>query len=468
MRRTFGLTALLLVTLAVLAVAGCTGNADSGAGLIQPFATGTPGPGPSISPKPSPSVSPLPAGLANVVTSLNNPTRMAFWAKNLSLYYLQGYQLGSNQGRLFRTAYDTQNNESQSDPDSPQEIAIEEINARGEVQARALTMSNPVWMTLAEVNQPGKPIDGDYFLVTDNFGTNQGRVLMIKPDPDRPEATALDLGQYAPSPPVNPMAVCHDGGKYIFWTEYTGTPQGRVRRADISQDPPVVIDYLVGLDFPAGLDALAGKVAVAQNGASSVVVTDIEPENGTYPIPLASARILTAAVGDPVMLRPFEVRWAAGESLVILDGFALSVVGGPLPAGPGNGNLRYYPGPEDLNWSNRTVNLVKGDLTDPVGLGMIYQKTDGNEPYLDVAFVQSVVAAGTANRIRFKTAQFPPFPILADKQLSTGLSRGFQVLSVGTWNVPTEPVNLLIYLSRGFDMGQANGSIVRYTGPFEP
>jgi len=467
LRRTFGLTALLLVTVAVLAVAGCTGNADSGAGLIQPFATGTPGPGPSISPTPSPSVSPLPVGMANVVTSLNNPTRMAFWGDNMSLYYLQGYQLGSNQGRLFRTAYDTEDNESQSDPTSPQEVQIEEINARGEVQARALTLSNPVWMTGAKIEQPDKPIDGYYLLVTDRFATNQGRVLLIKPGLTN-TATALDLGQYAPSPPVNPMGVCYDGTKYVFWTEYSGTPQGRVRRADISQDPPVVVDYLVGLDFPAGIDAPSGRVAVAQNGASSVVVTDVEPENGTYPIPLANARILTAAVGDPVMLRPFEVRWAANESLVILDGFALSVVGGPMPAGPGNGNLRYYPGPEDLNWTNRTVNLIKGNMTDPVGLGMIYQKTDGNEPYLDVAFVQSVVAAGTANRVRFKTAEFPPFPILADTQLSTGFSRGFQVLPIENWTAPTEPVNLLLYLSRGFDMGQANGSIIRYSGPFEP
>jgi len=284
LRRTFGLTALLLVTVAVLAVAGCTGNADSGAGLIQPFATGTPGPGPSISPTPSPSVSPLPVGMANVVTSLNNPTRMAFWGDNMSLYYLQGYQLGSNQGRLFRTAYDTEDNESQSDPTSPQEVQIEEINARGEVQARALTLSNPVWMTGAKIEQPDKPIDGYYLLVTDRFATNQGRVLLIKPGLTN-TATALDLGQYAPSPPVNPMGVCYDGTKYVFWTEYSGTPQGRVRRADISQDPPVVVDYLVGLDFPAGIDAPSGRVAVAQNGASSVVVTDVEPENGTYPTP---------------------------------------------------------------------------------------------------------------------------------------------------------------------------------------
>lgn len=466
MRRTFGLTALLLVTVTVLAVAGCTGNADSGAGLIQPFATGTPGPGPSISPKPSPSVSPLPVGLVNVVTSLNNPTRMAYWQDNVSVYYLQGYQLGSNQGRLFRTCYDTENNSSLMDPDSPEEIQIEEINARGEVQARDVTLSNPLWMTGTTIN--AGPFAGYHLLVTDTFGTDQGRVLMIKPSATTNRATALDLGQYASSPPVNPMGVCHDGGNYIFWTEYTGTPQGRVRRADISQDPPVVIDYLVGLDFPAGIDSQAGKVAVAQNGASSVVVTDVEPEIATYPIPLANARILTAAVGDPVMLRPFDIRWGAGESLVILDGFALSVAGGPLPAGPGNGNLRYYPGPEDLNWTNRTVNLVKGDLTDPVGLGMIYQKTDGNEPYLDVAFVQSVVAAGTANRVRFKTGQFPPFPILADKQISTGLSRGFQTLPVGTWGGVTEPTDLLLYVSRGFDMGQSNGSIVRYFGPFEP
>jgi len=465
LRRTFGLTALLLVTVAVLAVAGCTGNADSGAGLIQPFATGTPGPGPSISPTPSPSVSPLPVGIATVVNSLNNPTRMAFWSVNSSLYYLQGYQLGSNQGRLFRTAFDTQNNESKTDPTSPQEVQIEEIDARGEVQAKALTLSNPVWMTDATIN--AGPFSGYHLLVTDRFATNQGRVLMIKPGLSN-SATALDLGQFASSPPVNPMGVCYDQGKYIFWTEYTGTPQGRVRRADISQDPPVVVDYLVGLDFPAGIDARAGRLAVAQNGASSVVVTDIDPEFGTFPIPLADARILTAAVGDPVMLRPFEVHWAASEALVILDGFALSVVGGPMPAGPGNGNLRYYPGPQDLNWTNRTVNLVKGNLTDPVGLGMIYQNAVGDQPYLDVAFVQWIVAAGTANRVRFKTGEFAPFTILADKQISTGFSRGFQVLPVGTWNSPTVPEYLLMYLSRGSDMGQANGSIIRNSGPFEP
>lgn len=466
MRRTFGLTALLLVLVAILAVAGCTGNADSGAGLIIPFETGTPGPGPTVSPKPSPSVSPLPIGIVNVVTSLNNPTRLAFWIEQMSLYYLQGYQLGTNQGRLFRTAYDTRDNES-SDPKSPQEIQIEEINDRGEVQARALTLSNPVWMTDAYISSG--PFSGYHLLVTDRFATNQGRVLMIKPgsEEDIGKATALDLGQYAPSLPVNPMGVCYDGGKYIFWTEYSGTPQGRVRRADISQDPPVVIDYMVGLDFPAGIDATQ-KVAVAQNGASSVVVADSEPEDGYYPIPLASSRILTAAVGDPVMLRPFEVRWTAGEALVILDGFALSVAGGPLPAGPGNGNLRYYPGPDDINWSNRTVHLVKGELTEPVGLGMIYQKTDSNEPYLDVAFVQSAVSNGTANRVRFKTAKSPPFTILADKEILTNLSRGFQVLSVGSWNLPDEPNNLLLYFSRGFDMGQANGSILRYTGPFKP
>jgi hypothetical protein len=467
LRRTFGLTALLLVLVAILAVAGCTGNADSGAGLIIPFETGTPGPGPTISPKPSPSVSPFPIGIVNVVTSLNNPTRLAFWIEQMSLYYLQGYQLGTNQGRLFRTAYDTQNNDSKFDPKSPEEVQIEEINARGEVQARALTLSNPVWMTDAYITSGS--FSGYHLLVTDRFATNQGRVLIIKPGSgeDSGKATALDLGQYAPTPPVNPMGVCYDGGKYIFWTEYSGTPQGRVRRADISQDPPVVIDYMVGLDFPAGIDAM-GKVAIAQNGAGNVVVADAKPEDDTYPIPLASSRILTAALGDPVMLRPFEVRWAAGEALVILDGFALSVVGGPLPAGPGNGNLRYYPGPEDINWSNRTVNLVKGELTEPVGLGMIYQKTDSNEPYLDVAFVQSVVSNGTANRVRFKTAKSPPLTILADKEISTGFSRGFHVLPVATWGLPVEPENLLIYLSRGFDMGQANGSIVRYTGPFKP
>lgn len=463
MRRTFGLTALLLMTLAVLAVAGCTGSAGSGAGLIQPFETGSPGPYPSPSdtPTPTPSISPPPPGTVNVVTSLNNPTRMALDLMTGYLYYLQGYQLGSNQGRLFRTYVDTVNNTSKMDPDSPMEIEIDEINTRGEVITRALTLSNPVWMSDAEL--PGY---GYTLLVTDSFGTNQGRVLLITPSGKT--ATALDLGRYAATPPVNPLGVCFDGSKYVFWTEYTGTPQGRVRRADISQDPPVVIDYLTGLDFPAGIDAGGGKVAVAQNGASSVVVADIEPQLSQYPIPLANTYTLTAALGDPVMLRPFEVRWAANQTLVVLDGFALSVVGGPVPAGPGNGNLRFYPGPADINWTNRNLNLIKGNMTDPVGLGLIYQKTDGNQPYLDVAFIQSIVTAGTVNRVRFQTAAFPPFNILADKQLITGFSRGFHTLPVGTWGHLTEPETLFLFLTKGFELGQSNGSIVRHVNKFEP
>lgn len=469
MRRTFGLTALLLLALVVVAIAGCSGAGNSGAGVLQPFPTGTHTGGPTVSPTVSPSISPFPTGTATVLPSRNNPTRLFYNAGCGELWFLEGFNLGANNGRLVRTKLDTQNGTSQSDPTSPQVFTL----AFGD--STPVQLTNPVW-----IDGGTDPVSGEFFLVvTDNFGTAQGRILIIKPAISAScqytgTAVVTDLGALASSAPINPLGVDFDG-RYVWWTEYVGTPQGRVRRADLAASPIAVVDYMVGLDFPAGIMSNGAYAAFAQNGAGSFVAGPVVPITGTvFPIPIVDPQVgvLTPAIGDPVMIRPWEVHWTGNNTLVTLDGFGMTVAGGPGSAGVGNGNLRFFTGP-GTNWANKTLNIVQGGLTDPVGLGVIYDAAaDATKNRVDVAFAQSVPTTGTVNRIGFQTTT--PFTVLNNQVLITNVSRAFHALPVPTVTSPVgappvsepAPTNILLFITQGFDLGVANGNILRFSGAF--
>ena len=454
MRRTYGLTALMLLALAILAVAGCSGG-GSGAGVLQPFATGTSGGGPTSSPTVSPTITPFPTGTATVLPSLDNPTRMDYDANCQDLWMVTGFNLGAYNGRLIRFRVDTQNGVSQADPRSPQVFTLQDAGKN------TVQLTNPTWLSVGK-----DPITKEFMVVVaDGFGTAQGRILVIKPEVSAActytgTAVVTDLGALASSAPTNPLAV-HFDGKFVWWTEYVGTPQGRVRRADLSVSPATVVDYMVGLDFPAGIQSNGGLVALAQNGAGTYVVGPADPI-GVLPLPLndPAVGVLTPAEGDPVMLRPFDLHWSASNSLITLDGFGLSQAGGPGPAGAGNGNLRYFSGPGN-NFANKTLLKVKTGLTDPVGLGLIFFSADRN----DVSFVESIPTAGTVRRVGFSTTL--PYGILNDQTVLTNFSRGFHALPVPPrQSGATLPERMLLFITQGFDLGLANGSVIRYSGAF--
>lgn len=454
MRRTYGLTALMLLALAVLAVAGCSGG-GSGAGVLQPFATGTSGGGPTSSPTVSPTITPFPTGTATALPSLDNPTRMYYNAACQDIWMVTGFNMGAYNGRLIRFKVDTQNGLSQSDPSSPQVFTLKDAGNN------AVQLTNPTWISGGTL--PGTT---EFFLVVaEGFGTAQGRILVIKPTLTTActytgTAVVTDLGALASSAPTNPLAVNYDG-KFVWWSEYVGTPQGRIRRANMSVTPAAVVDYMVGLDFPAGIQSNGSLVALAQNGAGTYVVGPADPIN-VMPLPLndPAVGVLTPAVGDPVMLRPFDLHWSAGNTLITLDGFGLSQAGGPGPAGAGNGNLRYFAGPGN-NFANKTLVQVKTGLTDPVGLGLVYYSATRN----DVSFVESIPTTGTVRRVGFATAL--PYGIVNDQTVLTNFNRGFHALPVPPMQTGTPlPERMLLFITQGFDLGLANGSVIRSSTAF--
>lgn len=463
MRRTFGLTALLLLTLAVLAAAGCTGAATSGAGVLDPFPTGSGG-GAASSPSPSvtPTISPLPTGTVNVLTSLSNPTRQTL-DSCANLWVVQGFNLGQSNGRLIRYRFDTENNVSGSDPSTPQVFNLVDANGN------TVELTNPVWID-SGVNS----FNGQFFLVvTDGFGTAQGRVLYIVPNLSSTctftgTAVVTDLGTLASSAPLNPLGVDFDG-KFVWWTEYASS--SRVRRVDVTTAgvptaPNSAVDYMVGLEFPAGIQSNGNYVGFAQNGLNNYIVSALDP-NLQLPTSVADPQTVavTAATGDPVMLRPFELHWTGANTFVALDGFGFTVAGGPGSAGPGNGNLRFYTGPgPNVNPSNFAVDIVQAGLTDPVGLGIIYDGAgDTAQNRVDVAFVQSVNQTGTVNRTGFSTLD--PFTIASNQTLLNNFNRGFHAFvmpTISTTALPVAPpTTFTIWATQGHDMGVSNGSIVR-------
>jgi len=474
LRRTFGLTALLLLAVTVLALAGCTGGASSGAGVIQPFPTGSITPSGTATPKPSPSVGPVPSGVADVLTSRRKPTRMAVDATTQSIFMVEGFNQGVGQGRLVRFAMDTENNQSDSDPQTPQVFEIEQVPARAGMAPEATNLTSPVWITGFT-----HPRTGKYTLaITENFGTGQGRVLVIEPEFKSSKYTgkarAVDLGSLASSRPINPLA-CSFDGRYLWWTEYIATPQGRIRRADLSLDPPVVVDYMVGLNFPAGIASNGSLVAVAQNDAGTILVGRVRPQPEQYPAPLAGAYTLTPKLGDPQMRSPFEVAWTGEDTLVTLDGFSMPGQGIGT-GGTGNGNLRFFAGPGDDNFSNRTLKLVKSGLTNPVGLEVTYDAAaDPKVRRVYVTFVESMATAGKVWKVYFKTDDdFKPEFAATISELN-GFQWGFHVMPrekvTSPQGTPLQtiplPRDLLIFMTQGFHLGVSNGSIVRYNGPTE-
>lgn len=471
MRRTFGLTALLLLTLAVLAAAGCTGAADSGAGVLNPFPVPSTGGGATSSPSPSvtPTFSPLPVGTVNVLTSRNNPTRQVPDSCG-NIFLVEGFNLGQANGRIVRYRFDTENNVSASDPASPQTLSLVDTNGNG------VQLNNPVWVD-AGVN----PSNGQFFLVvTDGFGTAQGRILYIVPNLagscnyTGSAVVVADLGLLAVGAPVNPLGVDFDG-RFIWWTEYLGAAQGRVRRVDLQNGVPTApgsaVDYMVGLEFPAGIESNGSYVAIAQNGANNYILSQLDaglqlPTSTADPQTIA----ITAATGDPVMLRPFEVSWLNGDTFVALDGFGFTVAGGPGSAGPGNGNVRYYTGPgPNQNPSNFVIDIVQSGLTDPVGLGVIYDAAaDGTRLRADVAFVESVNSTGTVRRLGFSTTT--PFTIASNQILINNFNRGFHAGTIPVRSTTAAPVvpptNVTVFATQGLDLGIANGSVVRVVNPY--
>ncbi len=467
MRRTFGLTALLLLAVTVLALAGCTGGASSGAGVIEPYPTGSHSPTVSPSPWPTPSVSPSPKptpNLVSVLTGRPRPTRMAVNMDTGSIFMVEGLGLGVGQGHLVRFAMDTEDNKSKLDPTSPQTFQINEVPARTGTPEAVTTLTSPVW--IAGFNHPRT---GKYTLaVTDNFNSFPGRVLLIEPELQAghytSRAQAQDLGALITPRPNHPLA-CSFDGTYLWWTEYNSG--GRVRRADLTQNPPKVIDYMVNLNFPAGIASNGSYVAIAENDSARVLVGKVKPQPEVYPVPPLEpgAYSLTARPGDPLMRRPFEVAWTAGSTLVTLDGF--SMPGGPGPSVAGLGNLRFFTGPGDQNFSNKTLNLIKGGLTEPVGLEVYYDGVaDPKVQKAYVTFIESMASAGTVRKIKFQTVA--PFDRVIDKTIPelAGFQRGFHALPTTKYSSPESlPDTIQMFLTQGFDIGQNNGSVVRYTGP---
>ena len=484
MKRTFGITILTLMAGFSIMLSGCGSSSGQGLGLLQPYETGTPGGGgggvhpPSPSPSVSPTPSPTPATDV-VLSSLTNPANM--YSAEMDVWAIVGFGLQDHDAnKIIRFSQDTNKNVSKKDPKTPQEFTLN-------IEDGANYLTNCSWLTgTIGVDASGK--DQLYLLVADGFNTSNGRILLLTPEKDskgnwkseiKGKQLVPDDAQGGAS--ISPFCVCADG-QFIWWTEHTSN--GSVYRADLTQDPIKVEQFMSGMNYPAGISSNGGFVAIADTGNNRIIIANCDQDNANLPVPIQSGKRVQIAYAQPTsgtdtLRHPFEIKWLANNHFIATDGMGLGMNGAPAPSGSGQGHLWLWEGPtSDEFIGNPNLIQVASGFTNPSGLQVLYDASaDANRKRVDVAFVESneTINQGSLRFYSFSTKNYEKLVSSRDEYLEESLNMPYQTENIvgtvtsisaaegGEVLVHDPPEYIILMYTEGFKQGLNEGDIKRYT-----
>ncbi len=485
MKRTFGITILTLMAGFSIMLSGCGDSSGQGLGLLQPYETGTPGGGGGThTPSPSPSVSPTPSPTPAtdiVLSSLTNPANM--FAADKDVWAIVGFGLQDHDAnKIVRFYQDTTKNTSKTDPKTPQEFTLN-------IEDGPNYLTNCSWLTGFYVEDPAAAGTMKlYLLVSDGFNTSNGRILLLTPEKDSSGNWKSEIKGKQLVPPdspsgasISPFCVCADN-QYIWWTEYTSN--GSVYRADLTQDPIKVEQFMSGMDYPAGIDSNGGFVAIADSGNNRIVVANCNQDNASLPVPIRDGqRVQTvyAKSGYDTLRNPFEIKWLGDNHFIATDGMALGVNGSPSSSGDGQGHLWLWEGPDSTDViGNRDLIEVGSGFTNPSGLQVLYDASmDSNKNRVDVAFVESVATMnqGALRFYSFDSKNYKKLVKNDDEYLEKSLNRPYMTENIvgtitsispeyGEGMLQDPPAYIILTYTEGLFEGLNSGDIKRYTSTY--
>ncbi len=480
MKRTFGITILTLMAGFSIMLSGCGSSSGQGLGLLQPYETGTPGGGGGThSPSPSPSVSPTPSptpAMDLVLSALTNPANM--FSAGQDIWLIQGFGLQEHDAnKIIRFNQDTKKDYSKTDPKTPQEFTLN-------IEHGSNTLTNCSWLTGTYATNETTGEMQLFLIVSDGFNTSNGRILLLAPEQDANGNWKSEIKgqQLVPEDAqggasISPFCTSIDG-TYIWWTEYTSN--GSVYRADLTQDPIKVEQFMSGMSYPSGISSNGQYVAIADTGNNRIIIANCDQENANLPVPInnsARVQIAYAKSGSDTLRHPFEIQWIGNNHFVASDGMGISTSGGPAPSGIGQGHLWLWEGPDEAEViGNSDLIEVGKSFTNPSGLQVLYDASqDIDRQRVDLAFVESneTMNCGTLRFYSFSTKTYKKLVNTKDEIQVDEVNLPYRTLNaVGTViSVTTEtgsevqdpPPYIVLFYTEGFMQGLNAGCIKRYT-----
>ena len=366
--------------------------------------------------------------------SLDNPTSFTGLVVGGTprTFLVDGFQLGSNNGRVFSF-----------DPNTTPDV-VQEVFATPESTASP-ALTNPFDVVA----------DGSNLYVSVGMGSFQeGGIIRISNITDTGgvlTGTFDDLTDQAVTP-VNPaymtLATVAGGQTFLYWTEYAAASgSGQVRRVPVDGSGPVEV-VINNLNFPLGIDHNGVDLAVCDSaggggGNGRVILAPLDSTTILDGQSLTDVVTIEPAAGEIPIIRPFDITFDFNNGFFFTEGAALPIATAPVATGPGGGAVRFIPSGSDV------ATIVNSGLTNAAGIDAVDSNGDG---IVSLLFSESIDSTGTIlKRIVDTNAVAQLLPTTVDSGL-------FSPLTVGILGEFVPAVLTII----NFDGGQGNGTFTGY------
>lgn len=356
--------------------------------------------------------------LANGVT---NPTFITNIGSRL--FYIDGIGLGANNGRIITM-----------DIGSPGNITV--MTASSGVS----TLNNPSGITT----------DGANLYLTTGFNTTlDGAIVKVSNISVNGNTVTGDFSRLANDPGTGTIlnaAFPTVVGGTLFWSEYSGAPNGRVRFVGLNGTTTPATDFMLGLNFPAGLATDGANLVVCDSDGGAggrVLITSLS--SSPLPLTATGTNVTTVSTfaGDQPIRRPFDVKYDGASGFFFTEGAVLP--GTSLTAsGQTNGAVRFL-----ANGSTES-RLVAGSLDNAAGLDAI--SLDGTNT--GIVFAEAIALTGDYNRLVVDTSnptRLTPSPLFQ----GTNFPMDVEIIDIG---LP------LFYGVEGLNQGVGQGMLRIFTG----
>lgn len=432
MKYSLGLTAVTMVALSGLYIAGCSA-AGGGMGILDPYETSSPlepGHGSSASPTASPTKH---TSKEVFQENLTNPTGMIFltsMSNGIKPYGLQanywvlqhdtnaGNDGADTESRLVRIAADTEKSKSKTDTNSPHKMILIDVDTREEINLNNPTSLVSVFnpdikefkTSSKEVFSPEYNPNQSYLVLANKANSpDSGQIIIINPNEDKNNQDTL-FAKVLYTSAKQPISIAADQ-KYIWWVEckvdaavmrmdYTSKPD------DIASDAWRVRTYTAGLQYPEFIMTNGNTVYVADTGGNRVfigprIIEEKEQEKSTAQIcEYATNENDGYYLLEAGFHQPYALTLLNNGKLLIADGSANPLYDSndaPKPLNGNMGNLYIWDvkNPQDRRANEKlgvNVALLCEGLNNPMMIAPVYDATNDtsskNAQYADLIIPQ--------------------------------------------------------------------------------
>lgn len=434
MKYSLGLTAVTMVALSGLYIAGCT-EAGTGMGILDPYETSSPlepGHGGSASPTASPTkqVKEIfqdkltnPQCLLEMST-MSNATRE--YGLQVNYWTLQYDSNGNEETHLVRIAADTEKAKSKTDDGSPHTMTLVDVNTDQEIILKDATclvrVINPAILDFKseskEVFSSEYNPNNSYLVLANNVKSgDNAQIIIINPNEEKNHEDTL-YAKVLCTDAKYPLSISVDQ-KYIWWAECK--VDAAIKRMDYTTNPDTIQDYewrtktyTAGLQYPEFIMSTGDNVYVADTGGNRVFIGPCVNENKEKEKSTEQVCQYVTNEDDGYYLleegfmQPYALTLLNNGKLLIADGSAnplFDTNDAPTPLNGNMGNIYLWDvkGPDERKpgekIGTKVVKLFEG-LNNPMMMATVYDATNDttsrNAQYVDLLIPQYSNADGNS------------------------------------------------------------------------